>query len=93
MLPDPSHFSYFRSKILHKKFEMIRIEPCIGGGVIYEYNIFDYHKRANMIFIISGNGSQVSYRIFTYNKRSNMIHMINYNSRLNILKTTLQVDH
>ena len=48
------------------------------------------HKRENIIFIVSGNGSQVSYMIFTYNKRSNMIH---HNSRLNILKTTLQVDH
>ena len=31
------------------------------GGVINEYNIFDCHKRTNMIFIVSSNGSQASY--------------------------------
>ena len=60
MSPDPSHLSYFRSKILHNFFfQMIGNEPWMGG-VINEYNIFDYHKRANMIFIVSRNRSQVS---------------------------------
>ena len=69
MSPDPSHLSYFQSKILQLWMKEI----------INEYNIFDYHKRSNMIFIVSDNGSQVSYRIFAYNKRSNMIHGIGSN--------------